>query len=239
MGPQGLKVWYFLSDLTKGQRLSRCQVALEMPYCHQFGRKNPDRIEVQYWGQKSCRVQPRSTWGHIAQKCSMATKFCRMNPWTMEVQSWSGRSYWDRWGPTGARRSNCLEMPYSHRRWLMQNRYRCSSLNLNFGKLDKNRSRNPIKAFPEKTIPLCCTVICQNLSSLENINTPQNACSWNSTMSISRRWHLKGEISQNFRGKMHYLGSSAQKLKAAYPVNYFSKFLGKKNPENCPPSKLF
>ena len=36
---------------------------------------------------------------------------------------------------------------------------------------------------------------------------------------------------------MHFLGKSAQKSKAAHPVNYFPGFLGK-NIKNCPPSKL-
>ena len=40
------------------------------------------------------------------------------------------------------------------------------------------------------------------------------------------------------REKTHYLGKSAQKSKAAHPVNYFPGFLGK-NIKNCPPSKLF
>ena len=38
---------------------------------------------------------------------------------------------------------------------------------------------------------------------------------------------LKGDISQNFQGKTHYLGKIGQKLKAAHPVNYFPGFLGK------------
>ena len=45
----------------------------------------------------------------------------------------------------------------------------------------------------------------------------------------------KCDISQSFRRKKtHYLGHSAQKLKAAHPVNYFPGFLGK-NIKNYPP----
>ena len=69
----------------------------------------------------------------------------------------------------------------------------------------------------------------------------QHTCSWNPALWISRWWHWtcwKGHhISQSFRGKSHYLGTSAQKSKAAHPVNYFPGFLGK-NIKNCPPSLL-
>ena len=48
---------------------------------------------------------------------------------------------------------------------------------------------------------------------------------------------LKGwYIIQSFRGKIFWLG--CWKLKAAFPVNHFSGFLGR-NIKNCPPSKLF
>ena len=64
MGPRGL--WaYFRSDPTRGQRSSRGQSALEMPYGHQnLVRRTPDQSVVHCWGQRSCRV----TWGQTGVK---------------------------------------------------------------------------------------------------------------------------------------------------------------------------
>ena len=47
----------------------------------------------------------------------------------------------------------------------------------------------------------------------------------------------KPNLSTPLPQKTHFLGYSAQKLKAAHTVNYFCRFLGK-NFKNCPPSKL-
>ena len=45
---------------------------------------------------------------------------------------------------------------------------------------------------------------------------------------LAKYGKLKVDIYHNFQGKMHYLSSNAQKLKAAHPVNYFSRFFDKK-----------
>ena len=39
--------------------------------------------------------------------------------------------------------------------------------------------------------------------------------------------NLKGDISQKFPGKTHYLRLGRSKLKAAHPVNYFPRVLGR------------
>ena len=49
---------------------------------------------------------------------------------------------------------------------------------------------------------------------------------------------LKGQHLFKFPGKTHYFGLGYLKLKAAQPVNYFPRFLGK-NIKDYPPSKLF
>ena len=79
--------------------------------------RTPDRNEVQCWGHMPCMGQLRSTRGHIAQECPVATKFGRMNPWP-KCSAMLGLKVI--WGQMGVNRvSNCLEIPYSHQRWLM------------------------------------------------------------------------------------------------------------------------
>ena len=44
--------------------------------------RTPDQSVMHCWGQRSCRGQPGSSRGQIAEKCCMATKFGRKNPWS-------------------------------------------------------------------------------------------------------------------------------------------------------------
>ena len=118
MGPRGLRA-YFRSDLTKGQRSScfkRSSCFTNVLWPPNLVGRTPDQREVQCWGQRSYNGQPGST-GVITQECPMATKFGRMNLWPKYSAMLGSKVIWGqmevKW------RSNCLEMPYSHQKWLM------------------------------------------------------------------------------------------------------------------------
>ena len=79
--------------------------------------KTPDQSKVQCWGQRSYRSQLGSISGQIGHECPMAIKFGRKNLWPKWSAMLGSKVIWGQIRVN--RRSNCLEMPYSHQRWLM------------------------------------------------------------------------------------------------------------------------
>ena len=125
----------------------------------------------------------------------------------------------------------------SHKKWAPQI-LKLGHLELSFAKLTNRNRETPLEQPQNRQIPQCCPEICRYLILLDNINTLQNCCSWNPTLCISRWWHWKGDTSQSFRGKTHYIWVRTLKhwmlptqliifphfgakiLKIAHPVNY-------------------
>ena len=72
----------------------------------------PDKWVMHCWGQMSCRGQPGSTRGQIAQECPMATRFGRKNPWPKSNALLGSKVLQVSIGVNQG--ENCIGMPYGY-----------------------------------------------------------------------------------------------------------------------------
>ena len=112
---------------------TRGQIVQAYPVANKFGREDPWPKWSAMLGSNVIHGSARIGGvrrGQIIQECPMATKFRRKNPWLKRSKMLGSKVIWGQIGVN--RKSNCLEVPYSHQRWLMPHwsRWcnRCSSL---------------------------------------------------------------------------------------------------------------